>query len=128
VSAAQFDQAAPDIVAAVQSGATIEEAAISVGVAVATVRRWLGTGRKGRERYAEFARAVDGARDERKKAERELTDGPLTAEEAELLIAKAARRGSVPALRLWYERLAADDAGRRGQDARKQLADVFGGG
>jgi hypothetical protein len=121
----QFENAAPQVVASVQSGTSIEEGANTAGVAVATVRRWLSAGRKGQEPYAEFAAAVDGARGERKKAERALEERPLTPEEAELLIAKAARRGSVPALRLWYERQSADNAGRRGQDARKALADVF---
>jgi hypothetical protein len=119
-----FSQA---IIAAVQAGATIEEAAISVDVPAGTVRRWIGTGRKGREPYADFANAVDVARRDRKSAEDAL-DGPLTDEEAKLLIARAARKGSVPALRLWYDLQGSDNAGRRGQDARKAIADVFSDG
>jgi hypothetical protein len=60
------------------------------------------------------------------QAERELRDGPLTPEEAELLIVKAARKGSVPALQLWYEGQGADDPLRRSQDARRLLAGGFG--
>jgi hypothetical protein len=123
---AQFELKSPEIVAAVQAGATIEEGSRASEVPVASVRRWLRDGRKGREPYATFSAAVDGARGERRDAERALTDGPLSREEAELLLAKAARKGSVPALRLWFEQRAVDDASQRGDGARELLAAVFG--
>ena len=44
--------------------------------------------------YVAFAATVDGARTDRQRAERALKDGPLTPAEAELLLAKAARKGS----------------------------------
>jgi hypothetical protein len=69
--------------------------------------------------------AVDGTRGERKRAERALKDGPLTPEEAGQLLARAARKGSVPALRLWYERVAVDESSRRDADARALLAQVL---
>ena len=122
----QFDALNGEIVACVQGGATIAEAACASGVAAATVRRWLSAGRAGRERYVAFAKAVDGARGDRKAAESALKAGPLSAEEAELLLARAARKGSVPALRLWFELRSRDDAGRRGDDARALIASVFG--
>jgi transposase-like protein len=122
----QFDTASPKLIASVQAGASIEEAARHAGVPAATVRRWLRDGRKGRRKYEAFAVAVDGARGERKRAERALKDGPLTNEEAAQLLARAARKGSVPALRLWYERVAVDDASKRDADARALLAQVFG--
>jgi hypothetical protein len=74
----------------------------NVGVPVTTVRRWLRDAREGREPYVTFAVAADGARSDRQRVERALKHGPLTPEEAELLLAKAARKGSVPALRLWF--------------------------
>ena len=123
--AEQFGKASPAILASVQAGASIEDGARANDVPVATVRRWLRDGRKGTEPYLNFAKAVDGARGERKAAERAL-DGPLSAEEAELLLAKAARKGSVPALRLWFEQRAAGESKRRGDGARELLASVFG--
>jgi len=124
----QFDVAAPKILASVQAGCSIEEGARAAGVPAATVRRWLREGRKGREPYVSFAEAVDRARGERRAAERAVKDAPLNAEEAELLLARAARKGSVPALRLWFEMRSRDDAGRRGDDARLLIAQVFGEG
>jgi transposase-like protein len=122
----QFDNTSGEIVASISAGATIDEAARQVDVAVASVRRWLRDGRKDPEgRYAAFAAAVDGARGERKQAERALKDGPLTGDEADLLIARAARKGSVPALRLWFEQRAVDESSERGATARELLAKVF---
>ena len=122
---AQFELKSPEIVASVEAGCSIEDAARTVDVPIATVRRWLRDGRKGTQAYVSFAEAVDGARGERKAAERAL-DGPLSAEEAELLLAKAARKGSVPALRLWFEQRAAGESKQRGDGARELLASVFG--
>jgi Asp-tRNA(Asn)/Glu-tRNA(Gln) amidotransferase C subunit len=122
----QFDTTCEEIVASVRAGASIDESARQVDVAVASVRRWLRDGRKNTEgRYAAFAAAVDEARGQRKQAERAIKEGPLTGEEADLLIARAARRGSVPALRLWFEQRAADDSAERGASARELLAKVF---
>jgi hypothetical protein len=122
----QFADKSPEILASVQAGASIEEGANAADVAVATARRWLRDGRKGKQPYARFAEAVDDARGARKDAERRMKDGPLSAEEAELLLARAARKGSVPALRLYYERRNAEDASSRGAGARKLLGAVFG--
>ena len=121
----RFSKASAEICASVEAGCSIEEAARNADVPIATARRWLRDGRKGREPYVAFTEAVDGARGARKAAERAL-DGPLSTEEAELLLAKAARKGSVPALRLWFEQRAAGDSKRRGDGARELLASVFG--
>jgi hypothetical protein len=52
------------IVAAVRTGATIEEAAKRAGINVHTVRRWLSTGRKQPDGpYGELAADVDRLRD-----------------------------------------------------------------
>jgi hypothetical protein len=120
----RFTNFSPAIIDAVEAGATIEEAAIAVDLPVATVRRWLRDGRKGKSPQDTFAAAVDAARAERKSAEDAL-DAPLTAEEAEILVAKAARKGSVPALRLYFELRAAQDATKRGAGARELLSGVF---
>ena len=123
---AKFDTASRMILASVQAGCSIEEAARAAGVAPATCRRWLSAGRKGREAYAPWASALDAARGERKQAQRAIKDAPLSPEEADLLLARAARKGSIPALRLWLEMRSRDDAGRRGDDARALIASVFG--
>jgi hypothetical protein len=122
----RFANTSPGIVASVEAGCSIEEAARASGVPVASVRRWLRDGRKGKSPYDVFAVAVDAARGGRREAERAL-DGPLSADEAELLVAKAARKGSVPALRLYFELRMADDASSRGASARERLREVFGG-
>src|SRR5439155_25383135 len=97
------------------------------GRPVAGVRRWLMEGRKRPDgKHGEFAKAVDDARSDRQRAERALKDGPLSTEEAELLLAKAARKGSVPALRLWFEQRAAGHSKQRGDEARKLIESVFG--
>jgi hypothetical protein len=114
------------IVEAVRCGASIDEAARQADRPVGTVRRWLTAGRKDANgSHAAFAAAVDEARGERKQAERALKDGPLSGEEADLLVARAARRGSVPALRLWFEQRTADNSAERGAAARELLAKVF---
>lgn len=126
VNGDQFEVASAEVLASVRAGASIDEAARQAGVPVATCRRWLRDGRKAPGgRFGAFADAVDSARRERKQAERAL-DGPLSAEEAELLVARAARKGSVPALRLWFERRAAEDSSQRGASARDLLRVVFG--
>jgi hypothetical protein len=115
------------VLESVKAGCSIEEAALQAGRPVASVRRWLSQGRKRPDgNHGEFARAVDGARGERQQAERALKDGPLTPSEADLLLAKAARKGSVPALRLWFEQRTAGDSKSRGDDARKLIESVFG--
>jgi len=121
-----MDAAQRTILDAVACGATIEEAAVMAEINIHTIRSWLQRGRKGGP-LAEFAKALDDTRAARKNAEAEL-DGPLTDHEAELLIAKAARKGSVPALRLHYERQSAKESSRRGAGAAELLERVFDDG
>ena len=60
VEVAQFDANWRGIVASVEAGCSIEDAGRAAGVPVATVRRWLREGRKGKALYVEFAERVDG--------------------------------------------------------------------
>lgn len=91
--------------AAVSAGATFAEACSRAGVNVHTGRTWLRNGRKDPQgRYGALARAVDGQRHRRRSAERAITPGALSLSEAELLLAAAAREGSVSALKLWFDR------------------------
>jgi transposase len=95
----RFDETSGQILASVQAGCSIDEAARSAGVSVPSVRRWLTAGRKGFETYAEFAQAVDAAR----SAQRVDLDCAMTHGEAEAIVIAAMRRGSLQAVRLWLE-------------------------
>lgn len=100
----RFDETREQLIGAVRDGASIADASVSAGVSCATVRRWLTAGRREPEgRYGGFAVSVDAIRGERRELHAQLDDA-LTVEEAEQLLAKAARRGSVPALKLWLDR------------------------
>jgi transposase-like protein len=94
---------AGQIAEAVEAGATIDEAARAANVNTHTARRWLTDGRKTPEgKHGAFAARVDGARNGRKEAEQAL-DG-VTLAEAEAVLAAAVRKGSIPALKLWFDR------------------------
>jgi hypothetical protein len=87
------------IVASVRAGVSIEDAATQAGRSVASVRRWLTQGRKrGDGDCAEFARAVDAAREARRV---EPDDGSMTHAEIERRLTVAIRKGSIPAVRIW---------------------------
>jgi hypothetical protein len=105
MSAGGFEQAS-GIVEAVQAGASLPEACDRVGVKFGTARGWLRKGRlDAAGRYGEFAAAVHAAG---VVPVAEDNGEPLTREEVELLIARSARAGSVPALRLWLDLHRAD--------------------
>ena len=104
----RFEGSCEALVAAIRDGASIADASASVGVSCATVRRWLTTGRREPEGvYGRFAERVDAIRGERQDLHRELEQA-LTVKEAEAILAKLARRGSVPALKLWFDRHGGD--------------------
>jgi len=116
------DRIAGLLVSAVRAGATFDEACRRAGVNVHTGRTWLRNGRRDPAgRYGRLAREVDGHRQTRRDAER-AADGPLALEEAELLLATAARQGSVSALRLWFDRNAQAPAGSVSLDELDELA------
>lgn len=105
-----FEEVREGLLEAVRGGATVDEAARSVGVSVHTVRSWLSRGRKTPVGpYGAFAVEVDRLRRERSEAVAAL-DGPLTLEEAERVLAVAVRRGSIAALRLWFDRCDREEA------------------
>lgn len=86
-----------------RDGLTLADASREVEVAEKTVKNWITRGRKEEEgEYADFAAAVDKARQEH--AEREQ---PLTEEELMLVASRAAKKGSVAAMKLVYEMLRA---------------------
>ena len=99
--ASQFDTVAPLLCDAIESGATIEDACRAQDVKVATIRTWLSKGRaEPSGRYGDFAAKIDAGR--AAQVVPSSTDG-LTRAEWEELIAKAARAGSVPAMKLWSD-------------------------
>jgi transposase-like protein len=94
---------ADQIATAVEAGASIDEAARAADVNTHTVRRWLTDGRRTPDgKHGAFAARVDTARAGRKQAEQAL-DG-VTLAEAEAVLAAAVRKGSIPALKLWFDR------------------------
>lgn len=122
----RFEDASAQVLDCVRAGASIDESARQVGVPVPTVRRWLNLGRKAPDgRYGAWAVEVDAARHDRAKAEQAI-EGPLTDDEADELLARAARQGSIPALKLFYARRDVQRGRQDGESAREALSRVFG--
>jgi transposase-like protein len=83
--------------AAVRAGASMAEASRVVGVADRTMQNWVKRG--GRESgtdFASFAAAVTAAREE-------IVSGPMDLAELREVVARAARKGSVQAMKLALE-------------------------
>ncbi|HYI37253.1 MAG TPA: hypothetical protein VEX39_11635 [Thermoleophilaceae bacterium] len=99
---ATFEEVQAPLVAAVVNGATVAEAAVTVGAPYRTVKRWLARGRSESDsRYVGFAAAIDAAR-ERSGA---IEETDLSEQELEAVAWRAARAGSVLAMRLCWELL-----------------------
>ena len=103
-----FERCAPTVLEAIEDGCSIVDAARVAGCAPRTVDRWLGNGRADPSGpYGPFAAAVDGchrARGLPDEGQRER----LSYDELLAIISRAARSGSVPAMRLAAEVLAPD--------------------
>ncbi len=93
-----------EIIERTSAGVSLRDIGHATGVQMITIQKWL---RRGREEeageFAEFAAAVDSAR----KAANDRPE-PLTDDEHARLVAKAARNGSVAALKLAWEMILAD--------------------
>lgn len=84
-------------------GLSLRDAAREAQVSEKTVKNWLARGRReGDGPYADFAAAVELAR-----AEAGDREQPMTVEELELAVSKAAKKGSVQAQKLLWEMLRA---------------------
>ena len=106
-----FDSVSHQVAALMARGCTATEAAAAVGVSPRTLRRWIERGRRDPEsRYAGFVAAVEAA------APLEAA-GPMSLDEFKLLVARAIRRGSVPAMQV-YLRLRELERGQPPSDAR----------
>ncbi len=95
------------VLAAVEAGCSLRDAAREAGVAPRTVKRWLARGRREQAgAHQEFTEAV-----EKVWAARELPasdDPPMGDGELRVAVSEAARAGSVPAMKLYWEMLLAD--------------------
>lgn len=84
-----------------RAGLSIPEIAKSIDVSEQTIKGWLTRGRKEPNGpYREFVAQVDEARESAKAAEE-----PLTPDEHLLIVSRAARRGSVTAMKLYWDML-----------------------
>lgn len=105
---ARFDEVRDRLVSLAGDGLTLPDSCLQAGVPEETVKTWLKKGRRGDEPYATFASELDAARDQAA-----LAAGPLDEDELLLEASKAARKGSVQAMRLVWNMLraaAADEA------------------
>lgn len=86
----------------ISAGASIEDACREVGLSTRTFKKWKAKAKAGDVEYAEFFTAVEQAR-------RDVQDRPDPMDEDELLrvVSKAARAGSVQAMKLRWEMLCA---------------------
>lgn len=86
-------------------GLSVVETAKAIDVSEQTLKGWITRGRKEEAgEYREFVAAVEEARESCKQAE-----APLTPDEHLLIVSRAARRGSVTAMKLYWDMLRADD-------------------
>ena len=82
---------------------SLADACREVEIPVNTVRHWLKRGRREENGpYAMFAREIDNAR------AFELPSGPMTRDELRLIVWRAVQKGSVPAMRLYWQILEAE--------------------
>lgn len=104
-----FSERSGAVLGSLLAGASAADAARQHGVSSRTVERWVQKGRlDSAGRYGAFAAAVDA----RRALEPEEDFEPVTADELALLVSKAARAGSVPAMRLRHQMLAEAADGR----------------
>lgn len=90
------------VVARIEVGLSVAEAAEGAGLKLATVRGWIARGRREEEgTYAEFAAAVTEALGAPKLE-------AMTPEEHRAKVSEVARKGNVQALKLMWEMIRAD--------------------
>ena len=100
----RFNEVRGLLVASVAAGLSLPEACVQAGMSEATVRTWLRKGRGGEERYTAFAREIAEARNVATSQPEPMTEGELL--EA---VSAAAKKGSVQAMKLYWEMLRADE-------------------
>jgi hypothetical protein len=97
-----------------ETGRNVEEACAAVGVGRATVTRWAATGRAdpGRAEHAAFADRYDAIREGR-------GDAGLAVVDVVRLLERAARAGSVQAMKLLLDRLDRTDSQETTADSER---------
>lgn len=104
----------------VAAGASQADAARAVGITLPTFKKWLQRGRKeGEGEYADFAKAIAAAREQARNRPE-----PMTAEELRLEVSKAARRGSVQAMKLYWEMIRGEDEDEGGDEEADPLDEL----
>jgi transposase-like protein len=100
MSATRFSpQVREEIVELIREGLTIKDAAIEAEIPYRTVRTWISRGRQAEEGpYSDFVEAIEAAQQE--FGERET---PMTERELRLALSRAARKGSVQAMKLYWK-------------------------
>ncbi len=86
-----------DVVARIEAGASLGDAARAIGISPDTLKSWVRRGRKGEEPYDEFVEAIEAAR------VRHADQPPMSRAEFQKRLDAAVRSGSVAAMRLWHE-------------------------
>lgn len=105
-----FPTSSPDVLEAIEAGASVADAALQAGISARTVHSWIARGRaESQGAHHDFAEAVDTAWRAR---ELPSSSGPLSEREHRLLVSTAARAGSVAAMRLYWEVIKADRKSR----------------
>lgn len=95
------------------AGVSLPDACRALDLRLSTVKGWITRGRREADGdHAEFVAALDAAREEARDR-----PGPMTREELRLEVSRAARNGSVQAMKLMDEMLRAD----KGPDAFSDL-------
>lgn len=116
---ASFSEVGPRVLAAIAAGASVADAAQHVGIAERTVKGWLTRGRrKPDSQYGPFAEQVDRIRTEREAVELGTRDDLLA------VTWRAAKNGSVPAMRLYSELIDADRDSNAQEDSEDPLAEL----
>ena len=101
-----FADSHDDVLAAIRGGCSLADAARQVGVAPRTVKRWLARGRREQAgAHHDFTEAVEAVWRAR---ELPSSDEPMHGHELRVSVSEAARAGSVPAMKLYWEMLLAD--------------------
>lgn len=100
VNAADFERDHERLLGLLRDGLALVDAAREADVAQRTAERWLTKGRRDPEgKYGQFAAQVDALR-----ADRQISDGqPMDEEEFKACVAAAARKGSVPAMKIAWQ-------------------------
>jgi hypothetical protein len=110
-----LNEAEARIVARIDLGLCLSDAAQAVGVPASTARSWLARGRAARHGpHADFAAAVERAR---AQAER-VSTAPMSEAELRAKLTRMVRLGSIRAARIYWGILRADRAGTRVSQAR----------